>query len=206
MKIAFIGGGNLGGNLANLFKHAGHDVVVGLRQLKHVRPNRTYDVALVDDAIQDADLVVLALHYQACTELLTSISGALIGKIVVDATNPLNTDWSPMFLGQENSAAEENARLLPGVFLVKAFNTIFADNMMSEKQNRKGNKITAFIAGDDAAANNVVADLARDAGFLPQLCGDLKMSRYLEAMANLNIAIAVKMKGGTDGAFIYDKP
>jgi 8-hydroxy-5-deazaflavin:NADPH oxidoreductase len=205
MKVAFIGGGNLGGNLANLLKSAGHNVVVGLRQLKDLRSNKTYDVALVDDAVIGADVVVLALHYRECAEVLARISNALKGKVVIDATNPLNADWSPMFLGQENSAAEENAKLLPGASLVKAFNTVFADVMKPEKQDRKGNKITVFIAGDEVIANNVASDLARDAGFAPLVCGDLKMSRYIEAMANLNIAIAVGMKGGTNAAFIYDQ-
>jgi len=34
-----------------------------------------------------------------------------------------------MLLGQENSAAEELVRLLPGAHVIKAFNTIFADVM-----------------------------------------------------------------------------
>lgn len=74
-----------------------------------------------------------------------------------------------------------------------------------DKLARPENRITAFLAGDDAPAKEVVAKLASDIGFAPLDTGPLLNARYLEAMAHLNIAIAVGQKGGTDAAFIYDQ-
>ena len=46
---------------------------------------------------------------------------------------------------------------------------------------------------------------ARSAGLAPLEVGPLAMARHLEAMAHLNIQIAVGMQGGTRGAFIYHR-
>jgi 8-hydroxy-5-deazaflavin:NADPH oxidoreductase len=159
----------------------------------------------MDKAAAHGDIAVLAIPYSACAGLLPRHEAALAGKIVIDATNPLNENWSPLLLGQENSAGEEIARLLPKSKVVKAFNTVFADIMKPGKLARGTLAATAFICGDDEAANAEVAGLASSLGFAPVIAGPLKNARYLEGMAHLNIAIAVGQGGGTDAAFLYDQ-
>jgi hypothetical protein len=116
---------------------------------------------------------------------------------------PLFAQWSPLLLGQDNSAGEEIQRLLPGARVVKAFNTVFADVMTSDRLSRDGQRATTFIAGDDERADDEAAALARSVGFAAVKVGPLSASRYLEAMAHLNIGIAVGQKGGTNAAFLY---
>ncbi len=203
MNIGIIGGGNVGGALARLAMSAGHDVVVGVRE-----PGRLangIDAVASRQAAMHAEIVILALPYVACVDALPALRDVLAGKIVVDATNPLNADWSPLLLGQENSAAEEIARLLPASRVVKAFNTIFADTMIPERMQREGGyRITAFVVGDDDTAVAHVADLAYSLGFAPQRVGGLAAARYVEAMAHLNIAIAMG-GGGTNACFLFDQ-
>jgi predicted dinucleotide-binding enzyme len=203
MKIAFLGGGNFGGNLAELLVAAGHDVVVGLREPKRVRADASYRVTSLEEAAAHGEVVVIAILYQACADALPALASLLGGKIVVDATNALQEDWSPLPLGAASSAAEALGSLLPGARLVKAFNTIFADIMTRDRVNRGGHPVTAFIAGDDAGANAVVAEMAASAGFAPVTTGSLRNARYLEAMAHLNIQIAVVHGGGTNAGFVY---
>lgn len=203
MRIGFIGGGNVGGNLANLLQRAGHEVIVGLRDPAHARPDAAYRVASVDEAASQGEPVLVALPFAAIEVALPPLSEALAGKVVVDLSNPVNEDWSPKLLGEENSAGETVARLLPRSRVVKAFNTIFADVMTPERLDRGGRTISAFIAGDDAAASDMVEELARSAGFAPVITGPLRNARYLEALAHLNIAIA--SSGGTNAAFLYDQ-
>lgn len=194
MKIGFIGAGNLARALGELLVAGGHSVAF---------TGRGGDGPLADAA--GADLVVLALPFSAAREVLPGLSGLLAGKLVVDATNPVNPDWSPMLLGQESSAGEEVARALPGAQVVKAFNTVFADAMREDRLVRAGARVTCFVASDHADARARVAEVARSAGFAPLEVGPLAMSRHLEAMAHLNIQIAVGMQGGTRGAFIYHR-
>jgi predicted dinucleotide-binding enzyme len=87
---------------------------------------------------------------------------------------------------------------------VKAFNTIFADNMRSDRLVRGAGRVSCFIASDyeDAAAQ--VAKLASAIGFDPVLTGALQHARYLEAIAHLNIALLARNGLNTSAAFIYD--
>ena len=195
MKIAILGSGHLASRLSPLLSDAGHHVMVCTR---HPADGAQPSYA---DGANAASIVVLAFPFGEARAVLAPLATALAGKIVVDATNPIKSDWSPMLLGQENSAGEEIARLVPQARVVKAFNTIFADTMHRGKQGRAGLAITAFIASDDRAASHELLRLADQMGFAPIDAGPLKVSRYLEAMAHLNIQLA--KDGGTDAAFIY---
>lgn len=199
MKIAILGFGNVGKQFANLFSKAGHEIVLGLRSV----PNQElpYPSMTFKEAAEVADIVAIAIPFTACADVLPELAEVTTGKIVIDSTNPLNTDWSPKLLGQENSASEEISRLLPEAYVVKAFNTIFADVM--NEPVRDGQPITAFIAGDNNEAKQKIATLANDIGYAPIDTGGLYTARYLESMAHLNIQIAVGQGGGTNAAFIY---
>ncbi len=194
MNISFIGAGNVASNLGNLFTNAGHTVRFGTHHPKD-------DQLSVAEAISFGEIICFAIPFSAMKEILTENREYLKGKIVVDITNAIHiSDWSPVFLG-EDSGGEQTARLLPESKVVKAFNTIFADTMKAEKQFN-GQKLTAFIASDDPKAASTVKKLADDAGFNGFVVGGIKNARHLEAMAHLNIAVALN-GGGTDAGFIY---
>jgi predicted dinucleotide-binding enzyme len=133
---------------------------------------------------------------------LKSLRG-LDGKIVIDATNPLFEDWSPLLLGEENSAGEEVQKALPQTLVVKAFNTVFADVMKVIDLTGLRPQVTGFYCGDHRDAKTVVAKLLERLGFEARDVGALSSARWLEAMAHLNIRIAVGLKGGTNAYFTY---
>lgn len=194
MKISFIGAGNVASNLGALFSGIGHTVNYGTH-------NPTGNQLTVAEACKTGEMVCFAIPYSAMKAVLTANKDALKGKIVVDITNPLNADWSPIPLG-EDSSGEQTFRLLPDSKVVKAFNTIFADVMKNGKQKINQNALVAFIASDDKDAANVVKQLSDEIGYDGLLVGGIKNARYLEAMAHLNISIALS-GGGTDVGFAY---
>lgn len=195
MNISFIGAGNAASSLGNLFTNAGHNI-------KYGKQNPNDNQLSISDAISFGEVVCFAIPFSAMTEVLTANKENLKGKIVVDITNAINiSDWSPLFLG-EDSGGEQTAKLLPESTVVKAFNTIFADVMKTGKQQFEGQKLTAFIASDDKEAAETIKTLADDAGFNGFIVGGIKNARHLEAMAHLNIAIAMS-GGGTDAGFAY---
>jgi 8-hydroxy-5-deazaflavin:NADPH oxidoreductase len=199
MKIAILGFGNVGKQFAKLFSQVGHETIIGLRSVSNQElpyPSLTFKAAA-----SVAEVVAIALPFTACAHVLPELAEVTQGKIVIDSTNPLNADWSPKLLGQENSASEEISRLLPGAYIVKAFNTIFADVM--DEPVKDGQAIAAFIAGNHDEAKRKIMALARDIGYAPIDTGLLYTARYLESMAHLNIQIAVGQGGGTKAAFIY---
>jgi 8-hydroxy-5-deazaflavin:NADPH oxidoreductase len=199
MKLAVLGFGKVGKQFANLFSKAGHEVVVGLRSVP--KQELPYPATTFKEAAAAADIVAIAIPFSACADVLPELAEVTKEKVIIDSTNPLDADWSPRLLGQENSAAEEISRLLPEAHVVKAFNTIFADVM--DKPAINGQAITAFIAGDEENAKQKVIALASDIGYSPVDTGPLYTARYLESMAHLNIQIAVGQGGGTNAAFIY---
>jgi 8-hydroxy-5-deazaflavin:NADPH oxidoreductase len=198
MNIGIIGSGSVATALQGLFQPAGHQVLLGSRSASTAR-----GTVGVLEAAKWGEIVVLAIPFSSASHVLPTIASAVSGKIVIDAMNPLQADWSPLLLGQENSAGEEAQRLLPGATVVKAFNTVFADVMTMAGLARGGQPATAFIASDVPAAADTVATLARSSGFAPVKVGALSASRHLEAMAHLNIGIAIGQKGGTRAAFVY---
>jgi 8-hydroxy-5-deazaflavin:NADPH oxidoreductase len=201
VTIAIIGGGAVGSALGSLLHNAGRKFVIGRRS----DGGGALPAATIEQAIDAADIVILAVPFTAARQLLPAHAARLAGKILVDATNPLNEDWSPLLLGEENSAGEEVARLVPEARVVKAFNTIFADVMRPDRQSRNGQRVSAFVASDDDAAAEEVSALAQAAGFEPVWAGPMASARWLEAMAHLNIRLAVTLGGGTDAAFVYHR-
>lgn len=192
MRIGILGAGSIGTRLVELARRAGQDMRAGSR-------------ADAQEVAAYADLFILAIPYSACADALPPLAASLRGKIVVDATNPLNADWSPISFGDQSSAGEEIAKLLPTSRIVKAFNTVFADIMVPEKLSRNGQQVTTFLCGDDSAAQMAVSELAKSLGFEPIDAGPLRNSRYTEGIAHLNICLAVALGGGTDAAFLYHR-
>ena len=108
------------------------------------------------------EIVILAVPFGALDDVVKTAGEALAGKTVIDVTNALDASMT-LALGFTTSGAEELQKKLPHSTVVKAFNTVFAQHMDSGRLGDQ--RLTAFIAGDDAAAKHTVLDLARDIGF-----------------------------------------
>src|SRR4029079_4599706 len=76
------------------------------------------------------DIVVLAVPYPAVSAVVAERGESLVGKVVVDITNPLNFEtFDSLTVPADGSAAEEIAAALPQTHIVKAFNTNFASTL-----------------------------------------------------------------------------
>jgi len=197
MKVTVIGTGNMGSGFVKRFTAAGHQVqIVGRDAAKAEELARNYGArAIAPAAAADADAIVLATGYSDAVPALKA-AGSLVGKVVVDVTNPLTSDYMGLTIGHTTSAAEEIAKAVPGARIVKAFNTVFA-SVLAEGPNLDGARVSVFVAGDDAAARDAVAQLAKSAGFDVIDAGPLKNARYLEPLAGLNIYLGYGAGLGT---------
>lgn len=178
MKVVVLGKGNMGLPLSVLATHAGHRV--------ECFDSRTSPVA----AVQDADIVVIAMKYEKALALGQdeALMSAMAGKILVDITNPLSSDFMSLTIGHTTSAAEEIARSMPGVRVVKALNTIFAA-LLQRRAEGHHVEIPVFVAGDHQASVQAVADLVKSMGFSVVVAGPLSNARYLEPMAEFMIQL-----------------
>ena len=183
MKIAIIGNGNVGSGLANVLSKTQHQVGTF---------GRADDVA---NAVNEADIVILATPYGAAAELAEQAD--FTGKIVIDVSNPVTEDFSALQLGTTTSAAEAIAALVPGAFVVKAFNTIFAQHYAGDLK-LDGQPLQTFVAADDETARDTVKTLAAEVGFEPVDVGPLSTARQLEPLGFLNIQFGYVHGKGTE--------
>lgn len=168
MKIGILGGGRVGGALAQSWQNAGHDVVISTRDT-------------VAETAAPAEVVLLAVPAPAAADVLAA-AGPLDGKVLIDATNNLS--------GGPDGA--EIASLARGAHTVKAFNTVFAQFFADPPATPP----SLVFAGDDPDAKETVAGLIRDAGFDPVDAGDHAQAGDLEAFARLVIGIAYRQGRG----------
>jgi NADPH-dependent F420 reductase len=190
MKIAIIGAGNVGSGLAAAATAAGHDVAVAASNpdsaAKTAADTGATAAAGNTDAVHGADLVVLAVPHGAVPDVVAELGSALDGKVVIDATNPLNDTYSDLTTSGV-SAAEQLQQQVPGARVVKALNTVFASRYAAPTED--GQPLDALVAGDDAAAKTQVVGLVESLGFRAVDAGGLRMARSLEELAFLNISL-----------------
>jgi predicted dinucleotide-binding enzyme len=168
MKIGILGGGRVGGALAQSWRAAGHEVAVSRRDT-------------VGETAASADVLLLAVPCTVAADVLAA-AGGLDGKVLIYATN--NLSGGP--------AGAEIAALAKGARTVKAFNTVFAQFFAEPPETAP----TLVFAGDDPDAKAVVADLIRTAGFAPVDAGGHAQAADLEAFARLVIGIAYRQGRG----------
>jgi predicted dinucleotide-binding enzyme len=190
MRIAIIGAGNVGGGLAGAASTAGHDVVLSASDPAHAAETaaRTGGAAAGSnaEAVDGADVVVLAVPGSAVAGIAAELAGAVAGKVVVDATNPVNDTYTGLTTTGV-SAAELLQQQLPAASVVKSLNTVFASRYANPTED--GQPLDALLAGDDADAKATVGTLVESLGFRSVDAGGLRMARALEEIAFLNISL-----------------
>lgn len=199
MKVSVIGTGNMGRAFAARLVQAGHSVGVVGREAAKVAAvaSATGAVAVAGAAATEAEVIVLAVPYGNAVEALKALGDGIKGRVVIDISNPLTPDYMGLTIGHTTSAAEEIAKALPGIALVKGFNTVFAEVLASGRKTEGGRDVPAFLASDDAEAKAVASRLAQSIGFAAVDAGGLKNARYLEALAGFNIYLGYGVGLGT---------
>ena len=180
MKIGIIGAGNIGATVARLFLKAGHEVAISnSRGPESLQPlvkelGAKAHAATKDDAARFGEVVLLAVPWRT-PEALPSLD-TLRGKIVIDAMNPYSSDGGILDLGGSTTSSEEVQKRLPGVRMVKAFNTIWYQHLSTRGRTDipVEERHAIFVAGDDQAAKQIVSSLIEQIGFAPVDTGSLR--------------------------------
>jgi len=187
IKIGIVGSGHIGGNLGILLARAGYEIFYSSRHpetlkdlVKTAGPKaRAGNVA---GAIAFGDVVILSLPLKALPTLDAGTKDALKDKIVIDTSNP--------YPERDGVIAEEArrepggtgtlvARLLPGARIVRAFNTVYFEDL-KKTINKNGEKIGIPIASDDQKGLKVVGELVKHAGLDPVVVGGLSTSKLFD--------------------------
>src|SRR6202158_5820536 len=193
MEIAIIGAGNVGKALAKSAVKAGHSVTLSAKTAEHAADAAKATGAKAahsnKEAIEDAEVVIVAVPYDKLGEVFRELGSSVDGKIVIDATNHVDMENPGAVLGSPSNAEEIQTRH-PKVRVVKAFNYAFASRMADPSV--KGIKLDGFVAGDDKGVKDKALELVGSIGFRPIDAGPLVMARVLEGMALLNITLQIR--------------
>jgi len=186
-KIGIVGSGHIGGNLGILLAKAGYEIFFSSRHpdtlkdlVKSAGPKAR--AGTISEAAAFGDVILLSMPLKALPELDPEIKETLKSKIVIDTSNP--------YPERDGIIAEEArkepggmgtfvARLLPGVRIVRAFNTVYYEDL-KKKINKRGEKIGIPIASDDQEGLNVAGELVERAGLEPVVVGGLSTSKLFD--------------------------
>jgi len=202
MTIAILGTGSVGTALGTAFSSARHRIAYGSRQprrndvreLAEATSNYAF-AATPAEAVQAAEVVILATPWEATEALVTSLD--LSGKTVLDTTNPLA--WPELTDIASPSGGERLQMLAPKAHVVKAFCMVGAD-VMADTAFKGRVRPMMPVAGNHARAKATAIELANQIGFEGLDVGGIERSLHLEHMAALWIHLS-RNGAGRDIAF-----
>jgi len=169
--IGLIGAGHIGGQLARLAVQHGYDVVVSNSRGPETLEDLVRELGpraragTVAQAAEAGDIVVVTIPLKSIGDVPAA---PLAGKIVIDTNNyyPQRDGHISELDREQTTTAELLQRHLPSSKVVKAFNHIYAAELTTHGQPAgTPNRRALAIAGNDAEARTVVAQLIDQFGF-----------------------------------------
>jgi 8-hydroxy-5-deazaflavin:NADPH oxidoreductase len=215
--LAILGGtGKEGSGLAVRWVHAGYPVIIGSRDGARAQATANELATLIDknaklsgannlEAATKAQIIVLAVPYNAQLATAQEIRAALDGKLLIDVTVPLvPPKVDRVQLPEGGSAVVRLQQLLgPQVQVVSAFQNVSAHHL---KELGHPIDCDVLICSDSAEAREVVVALAKAAGMRGINAGALANSAAAEALTSLLIAINKRYKVPSSGIRITGIP
>lgn len=187
-SITIIGSGNMASAIGALAIKGGHAVEVMSRDEAKAAALAS---ALGNGATAGSwgaapagDIVILAVMADSAVPVVRHYGDRLVGKIIVDITNPFDASGTGLAIPHDTSIALMVAEAAPeSARVVKAFNTLFRDVLAA------GGPLDVFMAGDTQAKASLSAFIT-SIGLRPQDTGDLGMAHWLEGAGLLAVAVA----------------
>ena len=208
MKIGIIGGtGPQGLGIAKRLAIAGEDVIVGSRKeekaLTVVGEAKELVGMANEDAAAAADVLILTVPLQAQSATLKTIKENAKGKVLLDATVPLETAIggpvsNPLHINP-GSAAERAAKILKDadVKVVAAFNNISNSHLANIPDPIE---CDCLICGDDKEAKEIASDIIEKIPGLRSIdIGPLNKAHLIESITPLLIGMNIKFKSHYGG-------
>ncbi len=210
VSVAVLGGtGKEGSGLAMRWALQGYHVIIGSRDAERAVTRAAELNAQIggeyligksnEDAIRDADILVLTVPYSAQKATLEGLKALMAGKILVDVTVPLQPPKvRTVFVPEGHAAALEAAAILgDSVRLVSAFQNVSAEKISEPEM---AVDCDVLISSDDAEAKEEVIKLVEAAGMRGIDAGPLANAVAAEALTA--VLLYINRKYGVKGAGI----
>ncbi len=193
MKVGVLGSGTVGQVLSEGFLKHGDEVMRGSRDPGKLAAWRAgagprAQAGTFAEAARFGELVVLAVKGTAAAAAVDACGGALAGKVVLDATNPI-AEAPPVngvlrfFTGPNESLMETLQARAPAARFVKAFSCV--GNALMVNPSLPGGKPTMFICGNDEGARREAARVLDRFGWEVADMGTAEAARAIEPLCML---------------------
>jgi predicted dinucleotide-binding enzyme len=206
VNVGILGSGDVGKSFARAFAALGHEVMIGSRSPEKLGDftsgqGERVRAGSFEETAKFGDLIALATHGMGTSEALR-IAGVqnFDGKVVIDATNPLDfsTGGPRLSIGFDDSLGEQIQRQIPAARVVKAFNTV--GNAHFYQPKFAGGPPDMFLAGNDNDAKKIVSQVCEAFGWGVIDIGGIDGSRHLEPMCMVWVLHGIR-SGGWSHAF-----
>ncbi|MER7145651.1 NAD(P)-binding domain-containing protein [Streptomyces xanthochromogenes] len=172
MKIGIIGAGNIGGNLTRRLTALGHQVSIansrGPHTLSALAEETGATPVTVEQAADGAQVVVVTIPLKNVPDLPKDLFGkAADGLAVIDTGNYYPKERDGRIDAIEDGLPESRwTEQHIGHPVIKVFNGTYAQDLL-DRPRPKGapDRVAVPVAGDDAAAKQLVRELVDELGF-----------------------------------------
>ena len=195
-SIGVLGSGTVGKIIAAGFKKHGHPVLLGSRDPAKLEDWGKCEGAGVvltssQDVCEKSDVIILCVQGVAASVVLQSCAEHIKGKIIIDATNPIQEGAAPVggmvpyFKPASGHASlmESLQAEFPESNFVKAFNSI-GNQFMIDPVVKDGPP-TMMICGNDAGAKATATALIQEVGHEVLDMGLVNVAPAIEALCQL---------------------
>ena len=172
MKIGIIGAGQIGGTLTRRLTALGHKVSVANsrrpKSLAGLAGETGAKAVSVEEAARSGEVVVVTIPEKNIPQLPRKLfDGVAREVVVVDTGNYYPRQRDGRIDGIEDGLTESRwVEKQLGRPVIKAFNNIYAEHLLKlGKPSLARQRIALPVAGDDAAAKEVVLGLVEELGF-----------------------------------------
>jgi NADPH-dependent F420 reductase len=198
LTLAILGGtGREGQGLAYRWAKAGYHVIIGSRtppkaegvaaELNERLGSEMVRGAANEAAAGDCDIAILTIPYSGHRATLESLKPALIGKLLVDVTVPIDSsDPSTLSQPEAGSAAQEAKQILgDGTQVAAAFQNV------SHVHLREDGAVPCdvLVCGQDRETRDQVLQLAEAAGLVGWDAGGLANAVVVEGLTSVLLGI-----------------
>lgn len=193
-KVAVIGLGNIGKVLVNNFIKGNVEIIIASRDENKAREfawelGSKVEAKEISQAIQEADIIIPAIHFSELAAFLKTRFNELSGKIIIDVSNPIAPNGNGGFrkiIGENESAGQIIAQLIPSdAIFVKAFGTLGAGSLEFDAFSEPDRK-TLFYASDSVNSQSKIEKLITACGFDPLHVGGINQSIRIEVFGDLH--------------------
>lgn len=185
LRIGIIGTGKIGGTLAQLWAKAGHELLISSRhpdELKGLaaRLGPKVRAGHPREAAAFGEVVLISVPYGALPQVGRDYEKELKGKVVLETGNPYpHRDGDMAYEARKKGTGVASAEFLPGVRLVRAFNSI-PHYLLGSESHRQGEWVAVPLAADDRETLKIASRLVEDAGFEPVVVGPLARAKEFD--------------------------